>query len=82
MNIQPDQPELLRLLQRQGEIQRAMRRPGGIRVTVERELHAIREELKNFPLAVKSMHAPGASPMPQSSPNPAASSPTSACLIK
>lgn len=43
------QTDLQRLLQRQGEIQRAMRRPGGIRITVERELHRIREQLKNFP---------------------------------
>jgi hypothetical protein len=41
--------DLQRLLQRQGEIQRAMRRPGGIRITVERELQRIREQLKNFP---------------------------------
>jgi hypothetical protein len=43
------QPDLQRLLERQGEIQRAMRRPGGIRITVERELQRIREQLKNFP---------------------------------
>lgn len=43
------QPDLQRLLQRQGEIQRAMRRPGGIRITLERELHRIGEQLKNFP---------------------------------
>jgi len=43
------QPDLQRLLERQQEIQRAMRRPGGIRITVERELQRIREQLKNFP---------------------------------
>ncbi|HEY6452728.1 MAG TPA: hypothetical protein VIX87_09030 [Steroidobacteraceae bacterium] len=43
------QSELRRLLERQGEIRRAMRRPGGIRVTVERELFAIREQLKKYP---------------------------------
>jgi hypothetical protein len=42
------QPDLQRLLRRQGEIQRAMRCPGGIRITVERELHAIREQLKRY----------------------------------
>jgi len=49
------QPQLQRLLQRQGEIQRAMRRPGGIRITVERELYAIREELKNFPELLQAL---------------------------
>jgi hypothetical protein len=43
------EPDLQRLLERQREIQRAMRRPGGIRITVERELQRIREQLKNFP---------------------------------
>jgi hypothetical protein len=54
--MQP-QPQLQRLLQRHGEIQRAMRRPGGIRITVERELYAIREELKNFPGALQALQA-------------------------
>jgi hypothetical protein len=45
------QSELRRLLERQGEIRQAMRRPGGIRITVERELFAIREQLKKFPAA-------------------------------
>ncbi len=40
------QSELRRLLDRQGEIRRAMRQPGGIRITVERELLAIGEQLK------------------------------------
>ena len=47
MQVDP-QPDLQRLLQRQGEIQRAMRRPGGIRITVERELYAIDEQLKRY----------------------------------
>jgi len=42
------QSELRRLLQRQGEIRQAMRQPGGIRITVERELFAIREQLKKY----------------------------------
>jgi hypothetical protein len=46
------QSELKRLLQRQGEIRQAMRRPGGIRITVERELLAIGEQLKKYPAAV------------------------------
>jgi hypothetical protein len=55
-------PDLQRLLARQSEIQRAMRRPGGIRITVERELHAIREQLKEFAGAggagARTPHAP------------------------
>ena len=42
------QAELRRLLDRQGEIRRAMRQPGGIRITVERELLAIGEQLKKY----------------------------------
>ena len=42
------QTELRRLLDRQGEIRRAMRQPGGIRITVERELLAIGEQLKKY----------------------------------
>ena len=38
--------ELRQLLERQVEIREAMRKPGGIRVTVERELFAIGEKLK------------------------------------
>ena len=53
-------PDLQRLLARQSEIQRAMRRPGGIRITVERELHAIREQLKQFPPALHAQAAEGA----------------------
>jgi hypothetical protein len=46
------QSELRRLLDRQGEIRQAMRQPGGIRITVERELLAIAEQLKKFPTSV------------------------------
>ena len=41
--------DLQRLLKRQREIRDAMRRPGGIRITLERELLAIQEELKHVP---------------------------------
>lgn len=51
------QPDLQRLLERQAEIQRAMRRPGGIRITVERELQRIREQLKNFPSCTENAAA-------------------------
>lgn len=55
--------EVRRLLQRQGEIQRAMRRPGGIRITVERELYQIRERLRNIPAGLQSLPpAPSARP--------------------
>ena len=46
-------PELRQLLERQVEIREAMRRPGGIRVTVERELFAIGEKLKKYPVALR-----------------------------
>lgn len=48
------QGDVQRLLARQREIQRAMRCPGGIRITVERELYAIREQLKRHPTAAPS----------------------------
>ncbi len=56
------QPDLQRLLERQGEIQRAMRLPGGIPVTVERELQRIREQLKNFPSCAENAAAVPCSP--------------------
>jgi hypothetical protein len=43
--------EMQRLLRRHSEIRHAMRQPGGVRVTVERELYAIAEQLKQFPAA-------------------------------
>lgn len=60
MEVQSDLQRLpQRLLQRQGEIQRAMRRPGGIRITVERELQRILEQLKNFPDCAENAAALG-----------------------
>ena len=44
--------EALSLLRRQAEIEAAMRQPGGIRVTEERELYALRERLRLYPVAV------------------------------
>jgi hypothetical protein len=55
MDVMEAQSELRRLLERQGEIRRAMRQPGGIRITVERELFAIREQLKKYPTAPQAM---------------------------
>jgi hypothetical protein len=64
------QPDLQRLLQRHGEIQRAMRRPGGIRITEERELFAIREQLKNFPAALQSLPPNATREAPPEPPRP------------
>ena len=47
--MEPMSAELRRLLERQVEIRDAMRQPGGIRITVERELFAIGEKLKKYP---------------------------------
>jgi hypothetical protein len=47
--------EALRLIKRQTEIQTAMRRPGGIRVTEERELFQLREALARYPAAVTAI---------------------------
>jgi len=47
--------EALRLLRRKSELEDAMRRPGGIRVVEEREIYALREQLKNFPAAVRAI---------------------------
>jgi len=53
--------ELRQLLERQVEIREAMRRPGGIRVTVERELFAIGEKLKKYHASAPT---PAAGPAP------------------
>jgi hypothetical protein len=45
--------DIQQLLRRQREIRQAMRRPGGVRIMEERELHAIREQLKDIPTAVQ-----------------------------
>jgi hypothetical protein len=47
--------EALRLIRRQAELEAAMRRPGGIRVTEERELFHLRAALTQFPAAVKAI---------------------------
>ena len=47
--------EALRLLRRQAEVENAMRGPGGIHVTAERELHEIRQTLTRFPGAVRAI---------------------------
>jgi hypothetical protein len=47
--------EALRLIKRQTELENAMRRPGGIRVTEERELFQLRNDLTRFPAAVSAI---------------------------
>ncbi len=47
--------EALRLIKRQTELENAMRRPGGIRVTEERELYQLRSALTRFPAAVTAI---------------------------
>jgi hypothetical protein len=45
--------DLLKLFMRQVQLERAMKQPGGARVTDERELNALREKLAGFPEAIK-----------------------------
>jgi hypothetical protein len=52
--------ELQRLLRRHHEIRHAMRQPGGVRVTMERELYAIVERLKDFPAAQRALQTDSA----------------------
>ena len=47
--------EALRLIKRQTELENAMRRPGGIRVTEERELFQLRDALTQYPAAVTAI---------------------------
>ena len=47
--------EALRLIKRQAELENAMRRPGGIRVAEEHELHQLRGALARFPAAVTAI---------------------------
>jgi hypothetical protein len=46
--------EALRLLRRQAEIEKAMKQPGGIRITEEQELHDLGRQLKDYPEAVEA----------------------------
>jgi hypothetical protein len=49
--------EMQQLLHRHREIRHAMRQPGGVRVTMERELYAIAERLKAFPAAQRALQS-------------------------
>ncbi len=51
--------ELLKLFMRQGELERAMKQPGGVRVIEERELNTVREKLARFP-GLREADVPGA----------------------
>ncbi len=47
--------EALRLMKRQTQLENAMRQPGGIRITEERELVQLRGALTRFPAAVSAI---------------------------
>ena len=47
--------DVQRLLRRHREIRQAMRQPGGVRIIEERELYAIREQLKSIPAAMQML---------------------------
>jgi hypothetical protein len=47
--------EALRLLRRQIELEEAIRRPGGIRLTEERECYQLRDNLRRYPTAVHAI---------------------------
>jgi hypothetical protein len=47
--------ELLELFTRQAELEKAMRRPGGARVTEEQELLAVKRKLAKLPDAKESL---------------------------
>lgn len=47
--------ETLNLLKREAELEGGMRRPGGIRITEEQELHRIRRRLRTVPDAVDAV---------------------------
>jgi hypothetical protein len=46
---------VLDLLKRQAELEEGLRQPGGIRVTEEREIYALRERLQHYPQAVTAI---------------------------
>jgi hypothetical protein len=47
--------EALNLLKRQAELESGMRRPGGIRILEERELHRVRQSLQRVPEATDAV---------------------------
>ena len=47
--------EALELLRRQAQVETGLHQPGGIRVTEERELYSLREQLQRYPQAVTAI---------------------------
>ena len=47
--------QALELLKRQAELESGLRQPGGLRVTSEHELYALRERLQRYPEAVNAI---------------------------
>lgn len=47
--------EALAMMRRQTELENGLRQPGGIRVTEERELYALRQRLQRYPEAVTAI---------------------------
>ena len=47
--------EALELLKRQAQLETGQRQAGGIRITEERELYALRERLQRYPQAVTAI---------------------------
>jgi len=47
--------EALELLKRRAELESGLRQPGGIRITEERELYALRDRLQRYPQAVTAI---------------------------
>jgi hypothetical protein len=47
--------DLLKLFMRQAQLERAMKQPGGARVTDERELNALKQRLAEYPDAMKHL---------------------------
>lgn len=46
--------EALRLLRRQAELEKAMKQPGGVRITEEQELHDLKKRLMEYPEAMEA----------------------------
>lgn len=47
--------EVLELLKRQTELENGLHQPGGLRVTEEREIYALRERLQRYPQTVSAV---------------------------
>jgi hypothetical protein len=47
--------EMLKLLKRHAELENGLRQPGGLHVTEEQEIYALRERLQRYPQAVTAI---------------------------